>query len=110
VKRLAFALAASWLSIASCATISTPSVETAAHISTAIDRTQAAYDRIALAAEVVLPFVSDDRAARIRLGMALAERGLMAARLAATATEQLGALQQAEAATAEIETIAAGPR
>jgi len=58
----------------------------------------------------MLPFVSDDRAARIRLGMALAERGLLAARLAATATEQLAALQQAEAATAEIETTAAGPR
>jgi len=106
VKRLALAMAASSLSIASCATISTPSVETAAHIGTAIDRAQAAYDRIALAAEVVLPFVSDDRAARIRLGMALAKRGLLAARLAATATEQLAALKQAQAATAAIETIA----
>ena len=106
MKRLALAMAASSLSIASCATISTPSVETAAHIGTAIDRAQAAYDRIALAAEVVLPFVSDDRAARIRLGMALAKRGLLAARLAATATEQLAALKQAQAATAAIETIA----
>jgi len=110
VKRLAFALVASSLSIASCATISTPSVETAGHIGTAIDRAQAAYDRIALAAEVVLPFVSDERAARIRLAMSLAERGLLAARSAATATEQLAALKQAEAATATIETTTADPR
>ena len=110
MKRLAFALVASSLSIASCATISTPSVETAGHIGTAIDRAQAAYDRIANAAEVVLPFVSDERAARIRLAMSLAERGLLAARSAAPATELLAALKQAEAATATIETTTAGPR
>ena len=106
MKRLVLALTASSLSIASCATISTPSVETAAHIGTAIDRAQAAYDRIALAAEVVLPFVSNERAARIRLAMSLAERGLLAARSAATATEQLAALKQAQAATAAIEAAA----
>lgn len=106
MTRLALALAASSMTIATCATMLTPSVETAAHIGTAIDRAQAAYDRIAAAAEIVLPFVSADRAARIRLGMALAERGLLAARLAATATEQLAALKRAEAATSQVETTA----
>lgn len=38
--------------------------------------------------------------------MALAERGLIAARYAATAAEQMAALKQAEAATAAIETNA----
>ena len=111
MKRLALALAASSPAVTSCATMRPPSAKTAAHIGTAIDRAQAAYNRIAIAAEVVLPFVSDDRAARIRLAMSLAERGLLAARMAATATEQLAALKQAEAATAAVETTAAaGPR
>ena len=107
---LAIAIAASSSAVTSCVTMPTPSIETAGHIGTAIDRAQAAYDRIALAAEVVLPFVSDERAARIRLALSLAERGLLAARSAATATEQLAALKQAEAATATIETTTAGPR
>lgn len=108
MKRLALALAASSLTITSCATMPAPSVETAAHIGSAIDHTQARYYRIAAAAELILPFVSGERAARIRLGMALAERGLLAARLAATAAEQLAALKQAEAATATIEASAGG--
>jgi hypothetical protein len=78
-----------------CATISPPPVA-------AIDRAQAAYNRIAASAEVILPFVSPERAARIRLAMALTERGLLPAHYAATAAEQLAALKQAEAATAAI--------
>lgn len=47
--------------LASCATISTGQ---AAHIGSAIDRAQAAYDRIASTAELVLPFLSRERSAR----------------------------------------------
>lgn len=50
-----------------------PSTETTAHIGSAIDRAQA-YDRIAVTAEIVLPFLSPERAARVRLTMSLAER------------------------------------
>jgi predicted lipoprotein len=105
-KLLTAALCAASMTLASCETMPTPSTEQAAQIGSAIDRAQAAYDRIAATAVLVLPFVSPERAARIRLAMALAERGLLAARYAATAAEQLAALKQAEAATATIETTA----
>jgi hypothetical protein len=105
-KLLTAALCAASMLLASCATMPSMSTGTAAQIGASIDRAQAAYDRIAATAEVVLPFVSPERAARIRLAMALAERGLLAARYAATAAEQLAALKQAEAATAAIETTA----
>ena len=105
-KLLTAALCAASMSLASCATMPTPSTEQAAQIGTAIDRAQSAYDRIAASAEVILPFLSPERQARIRLAMALTERGLIAARTAATAAEKLAALKQAEAATATIETTA----
>lgn len=105
-KILTAALCAASMMLASCATMPTASPETAAQIGTAIDRAQAAYDRISATAEVVLPFLSPERAARIRLAMSLAERGLLAARYAATAAEQIAALKQAEAATAAIEATA----
>lgn len=105
-KLLTAALSAASMSLASCATMPTPSSEQAAQIGTAIDRAQAAYDRIAESAEVILPFLSAERQARIRLAMALTERGLIAARKAATIAEQMAALKQAEAATATIETTA----
>ncbi|KQO13293.1 hypothetical protein [Sphingomonas sp. Leaf242] len=103
-KLLTAALCAVSMSLASCATMPTPSTAQAAQIGTAIDRAQAAYDRIAAAAERILPFLSPERQARVRLAMALTERGLIAARNAATIAEQLAALRQAEAATATIET------
>ena len=84
----------------SCTTITPPPVS-------AIDRAQAAYGQIAGSAELILPFVSPSRAARIRLAMALTEGGLLAARNAATAAEKLAALRQAEAATAAIEVATA---
>jgi hypothetical protein len=105
-KLLTAALCAASMMLASCTTMPTPSTETAAHIGSAIDRAQAAYDRIAATAEIVLPFLSPERAARVRLAMSLAERGLLAARYAATAAEQLAALKQAEAATSAIEVTA----
>lgn len=105
-KLLTAALCAASMTLASCATMPTPSPGQAAQIGTAIDRAQAAYVRIAATAEVVLPFLSPERAARIRLAMSLAERGLLAARYAATAAEQLAALKQAEAATAAIDATA----
>ncbi len=96
MKRLAVVLAVAVMAC-SCATITPP-------LLSAVDRAQAAYDRIAGSAELILPFVSPERAARIRLAMALTERGLLAARNAATAAEKLAALKQAETATATIET------
>jgi len=107
-KLLTAALCAASMMLASCATMPPPSTETAAQIGSAIDRSQVAYDRIAATAEVLLPFLSPERAARVRLAMSLAERGLLAARYAATAAEQLAALKQAEAATTAIETTAGG--
>lgn len=106
-KILTAALCAASMMLASCATMPTPTPGQAAQIGSAIDRAQAAYDRIASASELVLPFLSPERAARVRLAMSLAERGLLAARYAATAAEQLAALKQAEAATATIEVTAA---
>lgn len=103
---LTAALCAASMMLASCATMPSPSTETAVHIGSAIDRAEAAYDRIASTAVLVLPFLSPERAARVRLVMALAERGLLVARYAATAAEQVAALKQAEAATAAIETTA----
>lgn len=105
-KLLTAALCAASMMLASCATMQAPSAEQAAQIGTAIDRAQAAYDRITATAALVLPYLSPERAARVRLAMSLAERGLLAARYAATAAEQLAALKQAEAATAAIETTA----
>lgn len=59
---------------------------------------------LAGSAELILPFVSPERAARIRLAMALTERGRLTARTAASAAKKLTALKQAEAAIAAIET------
>ena len=97
MKKALLAAVAAAVMTCSCSTIAAPSVS-------AIDRAQAAYDRIAGSAELIFPFVSPERAARIRLAIALTERGLLAARSAATAAEKLAALKQAEAATAAIET------
>ena len=66
-KMLLAALCAASMTCA-CATISPPSVS-------AINRAQAAYDRIAESAQLILPFVSPERAARIRLAIGLTERG-----------------------------------
>lgn len=105
MKRLpTAALCAASMMLASCATMPPPTPGQAAQIGTAIDRAQAAYDRIASTAELVLPFLSPERAARVHLAMSLAERGLLAARYAATAVEQSAALKQFETATAATET------
>lgn len=106
-RLLTAALCAALITLASCATLPNPSTEQAGQIGTAIDRAQVAYDRISASANLVLPFLSPERQARIRLAMALTERGLLAARYAATAAEQLAALKQVEAATAAIQTTAA---
>ena len=100
-RMLIAALAAASMALASCATM-----PTAAQVAPQIDRAQAAYDRIGGAADLVLPYLSSARAARLRLAMSLAERALLAARLASTTAEQLAALKQAEAATAAIESTA----
>lgn len=95
MKRMLLAALAAASMTCACATMTPPPVA-------AIDRAQAAYERIAASAEIILPFVSPERAARIRLAMALTERGLLVARYAATAAEKEAALKQAEAATAAI--------
>lgn len=97
-KMLTAALCAALMALASCATM-----PTSAQINPRIERAQAAYDRIAGAAILILPYLSPERAARVRLALSLADRALTAARGAATAAEQLEALRQAEAATAAIE-------
>ena len=98
-KLLTAALCAASMALASCATMPTAS-------GVAIDRAQAAYDRIAASADIILPFLSPERQARVRLAMALTERGLLAARTAATIAEQRAALAQVEAASTVIATTA----
>jgi hypothetical protein len=105
-KILTVALCAASMMFASCATMPTTATGKAAQIGASVGRAQAAYDRIAAAAEILLPYLSPDRAARIRQATAVAERGLIAARYAATAAEQLATLKQVEAATSVIETTA----
>jgi outer membrane murein-binding lipoprotein Lpp len=100
-RMLIVALAAASMTLASCATM-----PTTAKVAPQVERAQAAYDRIASAAEIIMPYLSPERAARVRLAMPLAERGLLAARTAVTAAEQLAALKQAEAAVEAIESTA----
>jgi outer membrane murein-binding lipoprotein Lpp len=100
-RMLIAALAAASMTLASCATM-----PTTAQVAPQVERAQAAYDRIASTVEIILPYLSPERAARVRLAMALAKRGLLAARTAVTAAEQLAALKQAEAAVAMIESTA----
>lgn len=100
-RMLIAALAAASMTLASCATM-----PTAAQITPQVERAQAAYDRISGAAEIVLPFLSPERAARVRLAMALAQRALLTARAATTAAEQVAALRQAEVAVGLVETAA----
>lgn len=106
-KLLTAALCAASMACASCATMPSPSIEAAAQIGAAIDRAQSAYDSIAASAAIVLPFLSPERQARVRVAMALTERGLIAARYAATVAEQTAALAQVEAASAVISTTTA---
>jgi hypothetical protein len=100
-KTMLAALCAASMTCA-CTTISPPPVA-------AIDRAQVAYERVAASAELILPFVSPERAARIRLAMALTESGLLLARNAATEAERMAALKQAEAATAAVVATATPP-
>jgi uncharacterized lipoprotein YajG len=100
-RMLIVALAAASMTLASCATM-----PTTAKVAPQVERAQASYDRIADTVEFILPYLSSERAARVRLAMALAERGLLAARTAVTAAERLAALKQAEAAVATVESTA----
>ena len=97
-RMLIAALAAASMTLASCATMPSP-----AKVAPQVERAQAAYDRIADAVDVVLPYLSPERAARIRLAMALAERGLLAARLASTTAQKLAALKDVDSAIAEFD-------
>jgi len=96
-RLLTAALCAAPMALASCATMPTASSAT-------IDRVQARYNDAKAWADPVLPYVSAERASRIRLAMALTERALLAARVAATISEQQAALKQADAATSVITT------
>lgn len=95
MKRMLLSALAAAAMTCVCTTLPVPSVFP-------IDRAQVAYDRIATKADIIFPMPSPERAARVRLVMALAEQGLVAARWEATATEKLIARRQAEAATAAI--------
>jgi hypothetical protein len=86
ISSLAFAA-----SITACATVPMPSTA-------AIDRAQVRYDRAKLYAELFLPYLPADRAARIRRAGQLAERALAAARVASSLAEQRAALARADAA------------
>ena len=85
-RMLIAAVTAASMTLASCA-----SMPTAAQVAPQVERAQKAYNRIAAAADVILPFLPAERAAQVRLAMALAERGLIAARYAATVAAQLAA-------------------
>ena len=70
-KLLTAALGAASIALASCATMPTPSAEQATQIGNAVDRAQAAYERISASTDIILPFLSPERQARVRLAMAL---------------------------------------
>lgn len=98
-RLLTAALCAASLACAGCATMPAASSAT-------IDRVQARYDDTKAWAELILPYVSPERAARVRLAMALTDRALLAARNASTVAEQRFALGRAEAASAVITSTA----
>jgi trans-aconitate methyltransferase len=79
------------LSLAACATMRAPSTAQ-------LDRVQARYDQVKAFADLLLPYLPEHRAARVRLAGRVADRALLAARVATTIAEQRAALARAEAA------------
>jgi hypothetical protein len=105
MKRLAISLALI-ASLGACATtggVAPPTpIERA---DAAVTRAQAAYDRLRVIAEVVMPLVPVSYQSRLLAAQAAAERGLAAARAAVLLADQLAALRRTEAAVAEISSI-----
>lgn len=85
--------------IAGCAA---PIVTGGSATSPAIDRAEAAYARIRSATEIVLPFLPDSHASRVRAALVIADRALLAARLATDAVARAAELRRVERATAAI--------
>jgi hypothetical protein len=71
--------------------------------SAAVERAQAHYDRLRGWADVLLPYVPESHARRVRFGLAAADRALAAARLAVTLQEQRAAVAEAERALAPLD-------
>lgn len=103
-KLLFLPLALAAMPLAGCATLPHPS---AAQVSDGVVRAQAALDRLQAAADRLLPFVGEVRAAQIQRGLDAARQALAAARAAATLAEQAKALRDAEAAVTRV--VAATP-
>jgi hypothetical protein len=80
-----------------------------AQASVALDRAEAAYDRINLFANVLLPLLPEPYATRVRTAQAIADRAFAAARAATTLAEQLAELRKAEAAAKTIAELASIP-
>ncbi len=96
------ALAVAALSLAAC----TPSagIDPAPAVSAArVDRLQARLDVVRPYAEMLLPYLSEARAMRLRLVLSGIERSLSVARTAATLAEQRAALKSAEQAIVGVE-------
>ncbi len=101
------ALAVAALSLAAC----TPSAgldPTPVVSASRVDRLQARYNAVRPYAEMLLPYLSEARAARLRLVLSGIERALVVAQTAATLAEQRGALAAAERAIAAVEKRPAG--
>ncbi|WP_230769546.1 hypothetical protein [Sphingomonas sp. Leaf4] len=96
------ALAVAALSLAAC----TPpaGIDPVPVASTAsVDRLQARYDAARPYADMLLPYLSEARAARLRFVLSGIERALVVARTAATLVEQRAALASAERAILAVE-------
>lgn len=99
--RVSLALAVAALGLAACGPVHSAGDVVAAAPSK-VDQAQEAYEGAKAFAELLLPFLSADRAQRIRDLEAKIERYLWIARTAATIAQQISAVDHAEAAIAEL--------
>jgi len=103
----ATAAAVAMLSLAACT--APGGIDPAAPIAVAkVDQLQGRFDAVQPYAVMLLPYLSVERAARLRLVLAGIERALIAARLAATVADRRAALAVAEQAIARVEKRPAG--
>lgn len=99
-------IAAAALGLAACSGTGAirSSGDVVASAATKIDQAQEAYAGAKAFAELLIPFLPADRVERIREIESKIERLLWLARTAATIAEQISAVDQAEAAIAELGT------
>jgi len=100
---LPLALVASLTSLAAC---TSPRPAGGVAITSTVDRAEAGYAKAKAVAEFLLPFLSVERAAQIRMIQRKIEASLATARAAATLAEQLKALDAAQAATVQLDQAA----